>query len=148
MFLVMSPHLQANPMNSNDSIDANTSQDSARGDMKKDSSAPPTILFLHGNAGNIGHRYGNTNYPQIFLFDIFQNCNRKKVFYARTSRFRLLNVKDIVDRLHCNVCLLEYRGYGHSDGTPSEEGIYMDAQAALDYLTTYQRSDLIDPRKV
>ena len=54
----------------------------------------------------------------------------------------------MVDRLHCNVCLLEYRGFGHSDGTPSEEGIYMDAQAALDYLTTYQRSDVIDPRKV
>ena len=55
----------------------------------------------------------------------------------------------MVDRLHCNVCLLEYRGYGHSDGNPSEDGIYMDAQAALDYLTkTYQRSDIIDPRKV
>ena len=63
--------------------------------------------------------------------------------------FRLLNVKDIVDRLHCNVCLIEYRGYGHSDGTPSEEGIYMDAQAAIDYLTkTYQRNNMIDPRKV
>ena len=62
---------------------------------------------------------------------------------------RLLNVKDLVDRLHCNVCLLEYRGYGHSDGTPSEEGIYMDAQAAIDYLTkTYQRSNVIDPQKV
>ena len=55
----------------------------------------------------------------------------------------------MVDKLHCNVCLLEYRGYGHSDGNPSEDGIYMDAQAALDYLTkTYQRSDIIDPRKV
>ena len=57
MFLVMSPHVQTNQMNSNDNIDANTSQDSARGDKKNDSSAPPTILFLHGNAGNIGHRY-------------------------------------------------------------------------------------------
>ena len=67
----MSPHVQTNPLNSNDNIDANTSQDSARGDMKKESSAPPTILFLHGNAGNIGHRYGNTNYLKLFLFDIF-----------------------------------------------------------------------------
>ena len=57
MFLVMSPHVQTNQMNSNDNIDANTSQDSARGDKKNDGSAPPTILFLHGNAGNIGHRY-------------------------------------------------------------------------------------------
>ena len=63
--------------------------------------------------------------------------------------FRLLNVKDIVEHLQCNVCLLEYRGYGHSDGTPSEDGIYMDAQAALDYLTkTRQRSNVIDPQKV
>ena len=54
-----------------------------------------------------------------------------------------------MDRLHCNVCLLEYRGYGHSDGSPSEDGIYMDAQAALDYLAkTYQRRDVIDPQKV
>jgi fermentation-respiration switch protein FrsA (DUF1100 family) len=43
------------------------------------------------------------------------------------------------------VCLLEYRGYGHSDGTPSEDGFYMDAQAALDYLS--QRSD-IDASKI
>ena len=43
------------------------------------------------------------------------------------------------------MCLLEYRGYGHSDGSPSEEGIYMDAQAALDHLS--QRSD-IDPNKI
>ena len=70
------------------------------------------------------------------------------IFIYNNFIFRLLNVKDIIDRLHCNVCLLEYRGFGHSDGTPSEEGIYMDAQAALNYLTTYQRSDVIDPRKV
>jgi len=29
---------------------------------------------------------------------------------------------------------VEYRGFGHSDGSPSEEGLYLDAQAALDYL--------------
>jgi hypothetical protein len=29
---------------------------------------------------------------------------------------------------------VEYRGYGHSDGSPSEDGLYLDAQAALDYL--------------
>ena len=47
--------------------------------------------------------------------------------------------------LGCNVCLLEYRGYGHSDGTPSEDGLYMDAQAALDYLVG--RPD-VDQRKI
>ena len=30
--------------------------------------------------------------------------------------------------------LLEYRGYGLSEGRPSESGLYKDAQAGLDYL--------------
>jgi len=68
----------------------------------------PTILFLHGNAGNIGHRLGNA--------------------------------KALYDEISCNIALLEYRGYGRSDGTPCEEGLYMDAQACLDYLHT--RPDL------
>jgi len=33
-----------------------------------------------------------------------------------------------------NVLALEYRGYGRSEGTPSERGIYRDAEAAYEYL--------------
>ena len=29
---------------------------------------------------------------------------------------------------------MEYRGYGHSEGKPSEDGLYIDAQAAYDFL--------------
>lgn len=65
----------------------------------------PTILYLHGNAGNIGHR--------------------------------LHNVKGLCSSIGCNVALLEYRGYGRSEGSPSEEGLYMDAQAALDFLHSH-----------
>jgi hypothetical protein len=36
--------------------------------------------------------------------------------------------------------MLEYRGYGLSQGSPSEEGLYMDAQAGIDYL--YSRTDI------
>ena len=50
----------------------------------------PTILFCHGNAGNIGHR--------------------------------LVNAKALHSQLCCNVLLLEYRGYGKSEGSPSEHG--------------------------
>jgi len=32
------------------------------------------------------------------------------------------------------VLILSYRGYAHSDGSPSEKGLRRDAQAALDYL--------------
>ncbi|HEY9286275.1 MAG TPA: alpha/beta hydrolase, partial [Pyrinomonadaceae bacterium] len=37
--------------------------------------------------------------------------------------------------LPSNVLALDYRGYGRSDGSPSEEGLYRDARAAWDYLT-------------
>lgn len=33
------------------------------------------------------------------------------------------------------VLLFDYRGFGQSSGTPTEQGTYLDAQAAWDYLT-------------
>ena len=37
--------------------------------------------------------------------------------------------------LRLNTLLVEYRGYGRSSGTPSEQGMYRDAAAALAHLT-------------
>lgn len=65
-----------------------------------------TILFFHGNAGNIGHR--------------------------------LSNAKGMYRHLKANILLLEYRGYGLSEGVPSESGFYKDAQAAFNYLCSRQ----------
>ncbi len=33
-----------------------------------------------------------------------------------------------------SVLLFDYRGYGNSTGSPSEDGVYLDAEAAYDYL--------------
>lgn len=44
------------------------------------------------------------------------------------------------NNIHCNILTLEYRGYGLSQGTPSEEGLYMDARAGIEYL--YSRNDI------
>ena len=63
---------------------------------------PLTLLWLHGNAGHIGHRV-----EQLAL---------------------------IQQRLGVGVLMLDYRGYGRSEGTPSERGTYHDADAALAYL--------------
>jgi pimeloyl-ACP methyl ester carboxylesterase len=38
-------------------------------------------------------------------------------------------------RLGLNVLIIDYRGYGKSQGTPSEQGLYLDAGAAWRYLT-------------
>lgn len=53
---------------------------------------------------------------------------------------RLEMVRIMLQKLHCNVFMLSYRGYGASDGYPSQQGIIRDAQAALDHLC--QRTDI------
>ena len=72
-----------------------------------------TMLWLHGNGGNIGHRVGN--------------------------------IVELHNRLGISVFIFDYRGYGRSEGSPTEEGTYMDAEAALGYLGS--RGD-VDRRKV
>jgi hypothetical protein len=37
-------------------------------------------------------------------------------------------------QLGLDVLLFDYRGYGLSEGSPSEQGVYLDAQAMLDHL--------------
>jgi hypothetical protein len=37
--------------------------------------------------------------------------------------------------LPANVLAIDYRGYGKSEGRPTEAGVYLDAQAAHDYVT-------------
>lgn len=48
-------------------------------------------------------------------------------------------------RLGVNIFIIDYRGYGKSEGKPTEEGVYQDALAAYDYLLT--RRD-VDPDKI
>ena len=60
-----------------------------------------SVLFLHGNAGNISHR---------------------------------LDKLAVLAGLDASVLLLDYRGYGRSEGTPDEAGTYRDADAAYAWL--------------
>ena len=48
--------------------------------------------------------------------------------------FRLPNARTLYHVCGLNVLLLEYRGFGDSAGTPSEEGLAMDGDAALQWL--------------
>ncbi len=52
---------------------------------------------------------------------------------AGNASHRLPNAAALVG-LACHVLLLDYRGYGRSEGKPSEQGSYRDARAALDHL--------------
>lgn len=65
-------------------------------------SARGTLLFFHGNAGNISGRLESV------------------------QQFHHLGL---------NVLIFDYRGYGQSSGSPSEDGLYRDADAAWRYVT-------------
>jgi fermentation-respiration switch protein FrsA (DUF1100 family) len=65
-----------------------------------------TILFFHGNAGNLSHR---------------------------------LTTLQLFHDLGYSTLIVEYRGYGKSSGTPSEQGLYADADAAWQYLHKQRR---------
>jgi hypothetical protein len=51
----------------------------------------------------------------------------------------------IGNRLGLNMLIFDYRGYGHSDGSPSEQGTYLDADAAWNYLVMERK---IAPEKI
>ncbi|MFT5134692.1 MAG: fermentation-respiration switch protein FrsA (DUF1100 family), partial [Gammaproteobacteria bacterium] len=70
------------------------------------SGAEKTLLFFHGNAGNISHR---------------------------------LESLQIFHDLGLSILILDYRGYGLSEGHPHEMGTYLDAEAAWNYLINEQR---------
>lgn len=52
---------------------------------------------------------------------------------AGNASHRLPNAAELA-RLGSDVLLLDYRGYGRSEGTPSERGVYADARAGLEHL--------------
>ncbi|GMR15803.1 MAG: alpha/beta hydrolase [Gammaproteobacteria bacterium] len=74
--------------------------------------ANKTVLFFHGNGGNISHR-GNS----LFIFH----------------------------KLKLNVLIIDYAGYGESEGTPSEDSLYQSAGAAWKYLITDKK---VAPEKI
>jgi hypothetical protein len=63
--------------------------------------AAKTLLFFHGNAGNISYRLD-------------------KAMVIRSTKV--------------NVFAIDYRGFGQSQGRATEKGLYLDAQAAYNYL--------------
>ena len=71
-----------------------------------------TILFFHGNGGNISHR---------------------------------LDSLRIFKELGLSTLIIDYRGYGRSEGKPSEDGLYLDAEAAWKYLVEQRNTD---PEKI
>ncbi|MBS1113409.1 MAG: lysophospholipase [Nitrospirae bacterium] len=63
---------------------------------------------------------------------------------AGNSSHRLNSIRLFHD-LKISVLIFDYRGYGKSEGSPTEEGTYLDAEAALDYLINSRH---VHPEKI
>ncbi|KAK8602343.1 hypothetical protein V6N12_052154 [Hibiscus sabdariffa] len=85
-----------------------------------------------------------------WFIKLFPDCRGPTIMFfqenAGNIAHRLEMVRVMLQRLQCNVFMLSYRGYGASDGYPSQHGIINDAQAALDHLC--QRTDIDTDRIV
>ncbi|OAY53966.1 alpha/beta hydrolase domain-containing protein WAV2 [Manihot esculenta] len=85
-----------------------------------------------------------------WFIKLFPECRGPTILFfqenAGNIAHRLEMVRIMIQRLQCNVFMLSYRGYGASDGYPSQHGITKDAQAALDHLS--QRTDIDTSRIV
>jgi len=73
-----------------------------------------TIVWFHGNAGNISNR--------------------------------VYNIMLLYQHVGANLFIFDYRGYGRSEGKPSEKGMYSDGEGVLEYLRS--RDDIDHDRLV
>ena len=77
------------------------------------------------------------------------NANAKFTFLAfHGNASNVANRASIYEFLRdtpASVLALEYRGYGHSGGKPTEAGLYLDAEAAYQYLVNTRR---LDPKSI
>uniref|UniRef100_A0A2P2KS19 Protein bem46 isoform X2 n=1 Tax=Rhizophora mucronata TaxID=61149 RepID=A0A2P2KS19_RHIMU len=70
-----------------------------------------------------------------WFIKLFPECRGPTILFfqenAGNIAHRLEMVRIMIQKLHCNVFMLSYRGYGESDGYPSQHGITRDAQVCL-----------------
>lgn len=67
-------------------------------------------------------------HPEAKQVLLFFHGNAGNISHRRTSL-------EIFHRLGLNVLIIDYRGYGQSEGRQSEQGLYKDGAAAWRYLT-------------
>mmetsp|Transcript_20747 Transcript_20747/g.22559 ORF Transcript_20747/g.22559 Transcript_20747/m.22559 type:complete len:398 (+) Transcript_20747:62-1255(+) len=58
---------------------------------------------------------------------------------AGNMGFRLKNAVDMFSKVKINILMMDYRGYGKSEGTPTEKGLQNDADAVLKHVTNHPR---------
>ena len=83
---------------------------------------------------------------KLHAFHAAQQGEGATLLYLRGYAGNLAGRSQVLEyyaELGLDLLALDYRGYGHSEGTPSEAGLYADALAAFDWLAAQS-----PPRKI
>ena len=54
--------------------------------------------------------------------------------------------EDMYNLAGCNIVAVSFRGYGYSQGVPSEKGIHRDGIAITEYV--FSRGDVLDTERI
>jgi fermentation-respiration switch protein FrsA (DUF1100 family) len=81
-----------------------------------------TMIYFHGS------------FVRIFFLNSIGN--------AGNLSFCLPNIAEILEQFKVNIMLVSYRGYGKSEGSPTEKGLKIDATSVLTYLINNRSSDI------
>lgn len=105
--------------------------------------------FFIGDPGNWGMPFEDIYFPTsdgLTLHGWFVPGEKQLTWLwfhgnAGNISYRLDNIELLHHRLALNIFIFDYRGFGHSQGRPTEEGTYLDAEAALAYLRSRRDVD-------
>ncbi len=104
--------------------------------------------------GDVGLRYEDVSFnvddgPKLNGWFIPAEGARAVILYCHGNAGNIshrIEIIKILNSLKLDIFIFDYRGYGRSEGSPSEKGLYRDARAAYNYLVS--REDVARERIV
>jgi pimeloyl-ACP methyl ester carboxylesterase len=114
---------------------------------------PHDDLYHYNSISNNNFNNNNNNNNQKGNNIIDNNNTERELFFnyslAKASRTivyfhgiaatrgiqkRVNTIKNLATHFHAHVITIDYRGFGDSEGYPTDEGIHLDAIAVIDYI--------------
>lgn len=109
------------------------------------------LIYFPSRSIDVTPQQVNLSYEDVWLQT--QDGDRIHGWYVPKNKARLtvlmlhgnggnishrLQTLTMLNTIGVNTLIIDYRGYGHSEGKPSEQATYLDAMAAWEYLTQKQ----------
>jgi uncharacterized protein len=101
------------------------------GDWKADDSLFEDVHFTSSDGAKLHGWYSEHPRPRALV--LFSHGNAGNI---AGRRYLLSNFRD---ELGCSILIYDYRGYGKSEGNPTEKGVLLDGRAARDWLAECNR---------